>query len=246
MMAPTLNGLRARSTAIESGRRRPARLSRISSRGMANGGTFTGSRAVVAAGSGTSSVMVSRNGTGMKIATNTTTMSQNSALRLAGRGRGWTGGWLAPPPARRTAATSANQTSHGKDAKSATDDADALAVVSAHLDAHEVAHPEEDAHADERHHRVKTPREDVVAVAEVRRRDVPAVELADGQQVDHRHEQARPARVRRRVQVDVLVPVGQPQALRGELEARVEERVALELALRHERPDAASARGRRG
>src|SRR4029453_3196036 len=41
MMAPTLNGFWERSTATRRGRRNGCRLSRISSSGSSNGGTFT-------------------------------------------------------------------------------------------------------------------------------------------------------------------------------------------------------------
>ena len=82
MMAPTLNGLRARSTAMESGRRRRSRVSRISHRQL-EGRDLHGARAAatVSGSGGGSPVIDCRNGTGMKIATNTSAISQNSTLR---------------------------------------------------------------------------------------------------------------------------------------------------------------------
>src|SRR5450432_1842654 len=76
----------------------------------------------VRAGPGSGAVaptIVVRNGTGMKIATKTTTMSQKSALRLGASGWSSTGGWLPPPEARRTTLTSTYHTSQGTPAPTA-------------------------------------------------------------------------------------------------------------------------------
>src|SRR6185503_7531711 len=50
---------------------------------------------------GSSIPSVVRSGTGMKIATKTSTTSQNSRRRLRGSGRSSTGGWARSPPDRR-------------------------------------------------------------------------------------------------------------------------------------------------
>ena len=57
----------------------------------------------------------------MNTPTNTTTMNQNSAFRLAGNGVSSTGGWLAPPDSRRTKPTSRDHTNQGSAAASAMD-----------------------------------------------------------------------------------------------------------------------------
>ena len=100
--------------------------------------------------------------------------------------------------------------------------------------------------APKRQQPVQPRREPVVAVAEVGGGDVPAVELPDRDQVDHRDQQADPAGPGGRVQEDVALAVGEPGARRRVLEERVQQRVPLLLAARRPAGRPASGGGRRG
>ena len=204
-----------------------------------------GSAAVVASAWGASPAIVSRNGTGMKIATNTDHHEPEQQLAARGQGLRLHGRVIraAAQPAHGAHEAVPDEPRERRAERDA--EGEVLAVARAHLEVNEVHDPEEDAHAHERHHAVQALRELVVAVAEVRRRHVAAVELADGEQVNHRHQQAGPPRVGRRVEVDVLLAVRQPEPRRGVLEPGVEERVALERAVRRAAGPPSSGRGRR-
>ena len=158
----------------------------------------------------------SRIGTGMNTPTNTTTINQNSARRLRGSGSSSTGGWFTPPDIRRMSADQQEPDQPGQSRRSSRSSAPSGRIASAfaRLVAARRAAPRRRRRSRTiGRSRCRRSREAVVAVAEVGGRDVPAVELSDRQQVDHRDQQAGPAGLRRRVQEDVALAVGQPGAL---------------------------------